>query len=270
MKILFIGDIVGRLGRITTKKLLPNISKSDNIGAILANGENLASGRGATAKTINEVRGFGVNYFTSGEHIFKHKGFEEEIDSQPILRPENFPEGSAGSGCAIVKLPKNKKILLINLIGRTFMKGSQTSRKGGENYQNPFKVVEEVLKKYRKDKIPKIVDFHAEATSEKIALGHFLDGRVTAVLGTHTHVPTADARILSKGTAFVTDIGMVGSLNSVIGVKKEIIMDRFLGNSRDAFEWQKKGPAVFNSVLIEVDEKEGKAKSIKRVDKVVE
>jgi len=277
MKILFVGDIVGRLGRVTTKKVLPSLEKRDSIGLILANGENLASGRGVTAKTLSEMRSLGIEYFTSGEHIFRAPGFEQEIDDLPILRPENLtresftgrkevferlPDELPGKGFVLIDKGKNK-VLLINLIGSALFVKRES--------RNPFSVVEEIIEKYRAEGVKNIiVDFHAEATSEKIALAHFLDGRVTAVIGTHTHVPTADGRILPGGTAFITDIGMVGSLDSVIGVKKEIIIDRYLEKSKDPFEWQQSGPAVFNSVLVEFDEKTGKAISIERIDKLVE
>ncbi|MFH1566157.1 MAG: TIGR00282 family metallophosphoesterase [bacterium] len=259
MKILFIGDIVGSLGRSTIANLLPFIKKGDSINLCLANSDNIAGGRGVTEKTVREVQSFGVDFFTSGDHIFDVKGFENDIKNLPfIVKPANFTTDSPGNEYGIFDLGKLGRFGIVSLLGRTFIK---------TNSECPFKKVSVILDRLEKEKLNGIfVDFHAEATSEKIAMGYFLDGRVTAVFGTHTHIPTADCRILPNGTAFVSDVGMVGALNSVLGVKKEIIINNFVSSLQEKFEWVKEGPAVFNSVILDYNEKKGKVVHIERRD----
>jgi len=260
IKILFIGDIVHKIGREAVKKALPKIKKDNNIDLVIANGEHASTGYGITEKAYGELLDYGVDFLTSGNHIFRKKEiipFLEEKSTR-IIRPANFPEGTPGRYFDIVKV-KNKKIAILNFMGRVFMKDETDS---------PFRKADQVLKEVNKIKI-KIVDFHADITSEKLAFGHYLDGRVTAVLGSHTHVPTADARILEKGTAYVSDTGMVGPVESVLGVKKEIIVEKYLTAMPGKHESDTEGKCFFNSVMIEINEK-GNAVEIKRIDKIVE
>jgi metallophosphoesterase (TIGR00282 family) len=260
MKILFIGDIVGSLGRKTAKEVLTRLKKRDTIAIVVANADNLAHGRGATGLTIKECVDFGVDIFTGGDHLFHIKGFQDEISSLPIARPTNFYNPVPGKGYFVSQDTKYP-FCVVSLIGSTF---------GGGNVENAFYAITRTLNDLAKKGIRNIlVDIHGDLTSEKIALGYFLDGKVSAVVGTHTHVATCDQKILEKGTAFVTDVGMVGAYDSVLGVKKEIIIQRFLSSLPTKFEWVDTGKALFNSVLIDVDEKTGKAKSIERKDFVV-
>jgi len=254
MKILIIGDIVARPGRDYAKEILPGVIKDHKVDFTIANAENIAHGRGATRKTLEELIQVGVDYFTSGDHIFWQKGFEDDIDSLPIIRPANFPSNSPGEGHAVVDAGKLGNILLINLMGRVSFRS--------QLLDDPFRKVDEILEDHKdKDISYIIVDFHAEATSEKAALGFYLDGRVGAVVGTHTHVPTCDNRVLPKGTLFVSDIGMTGIIDSVLGVEKEIIIDQFLSGMNQRFEWENAGTKAFRSVLL--DTQKG---SITRID----
>ncbi len=247
MNILFIGDIVSRLGRDITASLLPKIKKDANISLVIANGENLAGGRGATKETLEEMQKAGIDYFTSGNHIFWQKDFKNEIDQLPILRPANYPEDIAGKGFKTIDCGAEGQVLLINLLGKTFMGTAECAA-------CPFRTVDKILEQFEDKNIKAvIVDFHAESTSERQALGYYLDGRVSAVVGTHSHVPSADPRLLPKGTAFVTDVGMTGPRNSVLGVDPEIIIKKMTTPYPQRFEWVKEGEAVLNSVLIETD-----------------
>ncbi len=261
MKILFIGEIVGKLGRQTVGRVLPTLSKDANITVSFANAENIAHGKGVTKGTLEEVQSYGVDAFTSGNHVFWRQGVSEILDSDDIsiIRPANYPNDVPGRGFQIIDLGKDGRVLLINLLGRTFF---------NEPVFCPFRTVDKILEELADEEFAAIVvDFHAEATSESVAMGWYLDGRVTAVVGTHRHVPTADAWVMPQGTAFVTDIGMVGARHSVLGVEPGIIIDKLKNPQPQKFEWVEEGPAVFNSVLIEVEG--GKAKSIERVDKVL-
>jgi 2',3'-cyclic-nucleotide 2'-phosphodiesterase len=260
MKILFIGDIVGRPGRKTIKELLPEIREEFTPDAIIANGENMAHGRGISDETVRDMERAGIMFFTSGNHIFANKAAVPKLNDSkfPVIRPANFPPGNPGRGYQIIETGKFQKILVINLMGRVFMK---------QNYDCPFRATDEILKEHENEDLSAIiVDIHAEATSEKVALGHYLNGRVTAVLGTHTHIPTADATILDEGTAYLTDVGMVGAQDSVIGVEKEPIIQGFLTQMPFKYEIAD-GPCVLGAVLIEVDEKTKKATEIKQIIK---
>ena len=244
MKTLIIGDIFGKPGRHTIKEVLGKLKKEHEFDLIIANGENLAHGRGMTIKTFNEMREIGIDFFTTGNHVFSnHNIFPELIKTRPrIIRPANFPEGNIGHGHRILSI-KKKKILIINLTGRVFME---------RNYDCPFRKIDQILAEHKKEKLDGIlVDFHAEATSEKMAMKHYLDGRVTALLGTHTHVPTADSEITSKNMAYVTDIGMTGPTDSVIGVTKESVIESFLKQSNFKLD-AAPGPCIFNAVMIEI------------------
>ncbi|MEA2020255.1 MAG: TIGR00282 family metallophosphoesterase [Patescibacteria group bacterium] len=256
MRILFLGDIVSRLGRKAVRKFLPKLRKADNVDLAIGNVENLAGGRGATKETIEEVLSFGLDYCTSGDHIFALSSFRNQIDSLPVLRPANYPQDVPGKGYAILDLG-SQQILLINLLGLSV---------GRENVNCPFRAADKIVSEKGDQAAAIVVDFHSENTSERRALGFYLDGRVSAVLGTHSHIPTADAQILPQGSAYVSDVGMCGPLNSVLGVEKEIIIERFKYPYHRRFEWVKSGPAKLNSVLIDIG-KDGLAQKIERRDK---
>jgi metallophosphoesterase (TIGR00282 family) len=256
MRILMIGDVIGKPGRSAVEALVPGLRKEYDIDFVIANGENAAGGIGLTPETADELLKSGVDIITSGNHIWAHKAMVSSIDSYPqVLRPLNYPKGVAGKGYAVVK-----NTLVVNLIGRTFM----------GNLDCPFRAIDSLIEELGADKpVMIVIDFHAEATSEKLALGWYLNGRVSAVVGTHTHVGTIDARLLPKGTAYITDIGMVGPEQSVIGDDIDLVIDRFLTQMPHRISVGK-GRVSFNSVLIEVDETSGKAISIRRIDREVD
>ncbi len=262
IKILFFGDIVGKIGRKALAQILPRLKKEFKPDLILANGENLAHGSGFTKKTVEEVLALGVDLLTSGNH-FSKKEFKELVtdNDYKILRPANYPPSVPGVGYKILKV-KGKKVIIINLIGRVFFR---------ENFDCPFRKFDELknsLKLNKNDII--IVDFHSEATSEKVSLGWYLDGQVSAVLGTHTHVPTCDLRILTEKTAYVSDLGMVGARDGVIGVAKEGPLQGFLQQLPGQFTIPEKGWAVINAVFLAINPKNGKAEKISRVDRMLE
>jgi 2',3'-cyclic-nucleotide 2'-phosphodiesterase len=262
LKILFIGDINGKIGRQAVAKILPKLKKSLKIDLVIANAENIAHGSGVTEETIKELQAAGVDYMTTGDHAFKTKRDSCVFENLPVLRPANFPPGLPGRGYFVFEY-KGKKIALINLIGRVFMH---------MDYDCPFRKLDEILAELdlQGNKLSAIiVDIHAEATSEKIALGHYVDGRVTAVLGTHTHVMTADSHITDKGMAYITDVGMVGASDSCIGVDKENIIKTFLTQIKYKHIIPEKGQAIFNSVLININEKNSRASSIKSIIKFI-
>ena len=219
MKILFLGDVMGRSGRHSLRDHLPQAITDNNIDFVIANGENAAGGFGITESICNELYSYGVNVITTGNHLWDQKEITNYIDKdQNLLKPYNFAEGSPGLGFNIYELDNKEKIAVINIMGNLFMRSCD----------NAFFKIEEVLQKIDvKDLSFIFVDFHAEASSEKMAMGHHLDGRVTAVVGTHTHVPTADATIMEHGTAYQTDAGMCGDYDSVIGTKKEEFVRKF-------------------------------------------
>jgi len=259
MKILFIGDIVAKPGRRVVKQILPDLIKEEKIDLVVANIENLAHGKGATEKTIEEVRNSGVDIMTSGNHIWFREDFTEILNTDPsILRPANYPSDLPGFGFTYATISK-QKILIINLVGRQWM---------NEPTDEPYRTIDNILRDQVDKEKPDVilVDFHAEATSEKAALAWFLDGKVTAVIGTHTHVPSADAQILPKGTAFVTDVGMSGALNSILGVEPAIIIKKQKDPTPARFEWVEDGPSVFRSVMISI-KRGGRVDKIERVDK---
>lgn len=268
IKILFFGDIVGRIGRKAIAKILPEFKRELNPDLVLANAENLAHGLGVTQKTLNEILGAGVDFLTSGNHIWQKEEAYEILAQRdiPLIRPANFPQDMPGKGYRLLELG-TKKILIINLVGRAFIE---------EESSCPFKALDEILQDFSKENLSGIiVDFHGEATSEKVALGWYadgraeLDGRVSAVLGTHTHIPTIDLRILPQGTGYITDIGMVGAKDSVIGMKKENIIKNFLYQTGGSFELPEEGIAVVNSVFLIIDSENKKTLKIKRVDREI-
>lgn len=251
IKILFIGDIVGRPGRNAVKAVLQNLKKKEKIDFVFANGENLAAGRGMTIEKYQEMIDVGIDYFTSGNHIWNNKAFIEHLDDPEVkvLRPENYPTGNPGRG--IVEISNG--IVLVNLQGRVFMP---------DDVNDPFATAQNIVNQYKNKII--IIDFHAEATSEKVALGYYLDGKVSAVLGTHTHVQTADEEILPNGTGYISDIGMTGPKESVLGVEKEIIIEKFLTQLPKSHKVAV-GEMIFSAVLIEIDTQSKKTIEIKRI-----
>lgn len=259
MKILVIGDIVAKQGRKAVAAVLPELRKKEKIDLVIANIENLSHGKGATAEKVEELRDCGVDIFTSGNHIWFKQEFQQTLETDPtVIRPANYPADSAGFGFTLAEVGK-KKVMVVNLLGRQWI---------DEPVDEPYRTVDQILNDQLEKEKPDVivVDFHAEATSEKNALAWFLDGRVSFVFGTHTHIPTADAWILPKGTAFVTDVGMSGALHSVLGVDPNIIIRKQKDTTPVKFEWVETGPKVFRSCLVEIDA-HGKAKSIKRIDK---
>lgn len=255
MKILFIGDIVGRPGRQAIEKHLGRLVDTGMVDLVIANGENAAGGFGLTLDVAQELYAQGVQVITSGNHIWdKKEGLEQLLSDRRVLRPANYPEGAPGKGCGVYATAGGSPVGVINLEGRVFM----------ANLECPFRVADRLVDELRAATSVILVDFHAEATSEKIALAHYLSGRVSAVVGTHTHVQTADERILAGGTAFITDVGMTGSRDSVIGIRKDIAIEKFLRQLPMRFEIAKKEP-VFSAVLLDVNEQSGQAQTVERV-----
>jgi len=249
---LAIGDIVGKPGRQAVHELVPDLRKEYGIDLVIANGENAAGGFGLTVATAQELLDDSVDIITSGNHIWAQKEIIPYLDEDvPVLRPLNYPPGVTGRGY----LMKNR-VMVVNLIGRTFMM----------NYDCPFRAIDALLEKLSTRPKIIIVDFHAEATSEKVAMGRYLDGRVSAVLGTHTHVGTIDARILPGGTAYVTDIGMTGPDDSIIGDDPEAVIQRFLTMMPHHLSVGR-GKPIFNAIMVDIDEKNGKATRIERISR---
>ena len=255
MKILMVGDVFGKAGRKTFAEITPKIKEEKNIDVVVVNGENAAHGSGLTVLTFNELLSSGADIVTSGNHIWSNKDVFEIIDREPfLLRPANYPEGTEGKGFCIFPY-RSKNIGVINLLGRTFMQAVDC----------PFVCASTILKEIKNKCDIILVDFHAEATSEKISLGYFLDGKVTAVVGTHTHVQTADERILPNGTAYMTDLGMVGILDSVIGLDIQSVIERFVTCKSKKFIAPEKGTCVYSAVLLEIEDSTNKTKNIERI-----
>ncbi len=255
MRILAIGDIIGKPGREAVDILLPDLRQQYRVDLVIANGENAAGGVGITALTAKELLDVGVDIITSGNHVWAHKDILPHLDSDmPILRPLNYPPGVVGRGYLI-----RKNVMVVSLMGRTFI----------GNLDCPFQAMDKLLAAVTPKTPVIIVDFHAEATSEKMAMGRYLDGRVSAVLGTHTHVGTIDHQIFPNGTAYVTDIGMTGPIDSIIGDKVELVISRFLSAIPHRLSVGE-GRTVFNAVMVDIDESSGKARSIERIQREVE
>ena len=249
MKILFIGDIFGSPGRRIVADHLQDIVKAQGIDLAIANAENSAGGFGITPAIAEDLFALGLDVLTSGNHIWDKREIYDYIDRTPrLLRPANYPAGSPGRGVAIVK-----QCAILNLQGRVYM----------PNTDCPFRTADRLLAELDPAIKVRFVDFHAEVTSEKISMGWYLDGRVSAVIGTHTHVPTADTRVLAGGTAYQTDVGMTGPYDSVIGVEKDMIVKRFLTAMPGRMEAARHNVEL-HSVIIDVDETTGKARSIRR------
>ncbi|MEN3033582.1 MAG: TIGR00282 family metallophosphoesterase [Aquificaceae bacterium] len=257
MKFLIVGDIIGKPGRKALKSALEELR--DSFDVLVVNVENSAGGFGINRKVFQELKDLGVDVMTSGNHIWDKKEVLEFIDiSHELLRPANYPDNVPGRGYGIFE--KNGfKFAVINLMGRTFL---------DSNLDNPFSVFDKIYEDIKNLVNIIIVDFHAETTSEKWAFGLYVDGRASAVYGTHTHVPTADEIILKSGTGFITDVGMSGCLYSVIGMRPKEVIHRFLYGFSQKFEVEETGPIVFNGILLEVCQNSGKALSIKRFRKI--
>ena len=255
MRVLMVGDVVGRPGRQAVAGLLPGLRKELGIDLTVVQGENIAAGFGLTQDTVRELLAAGVDVITTGNHVWDRKEFLPHLEQSemPVIRPMNYPKSAPGRGYIDLG-----NVVIVNLIGRVFV---------GEA-DSPFAVVDGFLKTHVAVGRPILVDFHAEATSEKQALGWYLDGKVAAVVGTHTHVATADARILPKGTAYITDLGMVGPIDSVIGMETEDALYRFLNNMPRHLRVAG-GRCRFNSVLIDLDDATGVARTIERVDREI-
>jgi metallophosphoesterase (TIGR00282 family) len=254
-RILFIGDIVGRPGRELVRRALAALVDRHQIDIVIANAENAAAGFGITREIGDQILGWGVDVMTSGNHIWDKKEAIAYIGVEPrLLRPANFPAGVPGSGSCLARTADGRTVGVINVMGRVFM----------SNIDDPFAVVLREIEAMRQRTRVIFVDFHAEATSEKIAMGWHLDGKVAAVVGTHTHVQTADERILPKGTAYLTDVGMTGPHDSVIGVETEVALGRFLNAMPARFETATANPRL-NAVVVDADERSGLATDIERL-----
>ncbi|WP_206811871.1 TIGR00282 family metallophosphoesterase [Paradesulfitobacterium ferrireducens] len=256
MKILFVGDIVGNPGRQAVKIFLQDVQKEYQIDVTIANAENAAGGNGLTPQIAQELFDAGIQFMTMGNHVWDQRSIMDYIENeQRLIRPANYPLGAPGKGYGYIR-SGGKKIGVLNLSGRVYM----------TPLEDPFVGAIRLINQIQQETPNIIVDFHAEATSEKQALGWFLDGKVSAVLGTHTHVQTADARLLAEGTAYITDVGMTGPRDSVLGVKKEIIIKRFLTQMPVKFELAP-GPVQFNAVILDIDENTGKTRSIEGIQR---
>jgi metallophosphoesterase (TIGR00282 family) len=254
MQILFIGDIVGKPARNYLKEILPKLKNDLKLDFIVGNGENAAGGSSITPDTAKELFNSGINVITSGDHIFKKRESKEALETMDVIRPLNYGEFASGRGY-IIKRVNNNPVAVINLIGRVFM----------QPLDCPFKSISSVLDNIRSQSKIIIVDVHAEATSEKLALGYFLSGKVSAVIGTHTHIPTSDERIIDNFTAYITDVGMTGSFDSILGREKHQVIERFITNMPTRFNLAQNDVRM-QAVLINIDDLSGRALSIKRLE----
>lgn len=256
MNFLLIGDIVGHGGRNAVNALVPELRKEFDIDFIIANGENMAGGRGMNTKTLKSLDESEIDVIASGDHIWDQRQFLGEIDNWPnVLRPANLPSGQPGKGYDIFMAKNGKKVGVVNLLGQVFV---------GTNADNPFQAAEKIIEEIKAETDIIFVDFHAEATSEKIAMGFFLDGQVSCVFGTHTHVQTNDAKVLENGTAYITDIGMVGSRNSVLGRKVSAVLKKFSTGIPSSFDVVNSA-ITLTGALVKVDDITGKAVSIQTI-----
>jgi len=260
MRILFLGDIVGKPGRRAVQALVPRLIDREHLDLVIANCENVAGGAGVDPRSARDLFDAGAHVLTSGNHVWRDKAMPEFIVGEGrLLRPANFPPMVPGRGWTIAETAGGVAVVVVNLIGRVFM----------DSVDCPFRTAETVLVELGARAAVIVVDLHAEATSEKAAMGWFLDGRVTAVLGTHTHVQTADERLLPRGTAYITDVGMCGPTESVIGVRSELAVRRFLTHMPVKFEVAS-GPVVVQGVIVDADAQTGRARSVRRVREVYE
>jgi len=255
MKLVFIGDIVGQPGRKAVAQRLPEVRERWRPDVVLANAENAAGGLGATPEIIRELKGLGIQGFTMGNHTWRKKVLVSALSDFPeLVRPANYPPGLPGRGATLIHLPDGRKLGLLDLIGRVYM----------EPFDCPFRTADEMLPALQEQTSAILVDIHAEATSEKVAMGWYLEGRCSAVVGTHTHVQTADEWILPGGTAYITDVGMCGPIHSVIGTDKDIVVNKFATGMPEKFVVAR-GPAIFAAVFVEIDDATGRALRIERI-----
>lgn len=254
MRILAVGDIVGESGVRKLKEVLPKIKKEEKIDFVITNGENSAGGMGITEKIYREMIDLGINTITMGNHTWGKKDIFKFIDEPQILRPANYPKGVVGKGLGIYEC-KGKKIAVMNFIGRVDINILS---------ENPFIMAKEMVEEIKENVDIIIIDFHAEATAEKIAMGRFLDGKITVLFGTHTHVQTADEQILPEGTAYITDIGMTGPKDSVIGMDIHASIKRFETTLPEKYKLAE-GDCIFNGVIFDIDDETNKVKEIKRI-----
>lgn len=253
MKILAIGDLVGENGVEKLKKNLNNLQEAESIDFTIVNAENAAGGMGLTTKIFNELKKLDIDVFTMGNHTWGKKDIFSFINDPRLIRPANYSKGVPGRGYTIIE-KDNKKVAVINLIGRTDI---------GVLSENPFTCIENILSKV--DAKIKILDFHAEATAEKIAMGYYVDGRMSAMFGTHTHVQTADEKILTNGTGYITDVGMTGPSNAVIGMDKEVALKRFVTSLPERYKLAE-GECMLNGIIFDIDEESGKTKRLYRIN----
>ena len=255
LRILFVADVVGQPGRDAVKAILPGLKREVGADLAIVNGENAAGGFGLTSKIVAELKAAGADVITTGNHVFAQKEFVPELPNlERVLRPANYPPAAPGRGSCVVEVA-GRQVLVMNLMGRIFL----------DHLDDPFRAADSILVAHPDVKIV-FCDMHAEATSEKTAMGWHLDGRASAVVGTHTHIPTADARVLPKGTAYVTDVGMVGPRDGCIGMDKDVVLQRFLTGVPNRFVVAS-GPVTFNSVVVTISGSTGRATSIQRVDR---
>jgi metallophosphoesterase (TIGR00282 family) len=261
VRCLVIGDIIGKPGREATYRLLPELRTELDLDMVVANGENIAAGAGLTPRLAEELLAGGIDVVTSGNHIWDKREIYDYLDTErPVLRPLNYPDAAPGRGWTVHQTDAGVEVAIINAMGRVFM----------NQLDSPFTKLDALLDEAAEPLPPvRIVDFHCEVTSEKNAMGWYLDGRVSAVVGTHTHVPTADARVLPKGTAYISDIGMTGPRDSIIGMKIETVMPRFTHHLPTRFEVAD-GPVSFNAVVIEAEVASGRATGIQQVQRLLE
>jgi 2',3'-cyclic-nucleotide 2'-phosphodiesterase len=259
--VLFMGDVVGKPGVLAVRTLLPRLIARHEADLVIANAENSEGGAGISGESAEALLSAQVSLLTSGNHFWTKRQILPWVEVHPdrLLRPANYPEGSPGRGYTVLRTPDGRKLGVLNLEGRVFMK----------NLDDPFRVGERLVAELRRTTPCILVDMHCEATSEKNAMGAWLDGKVSAVVGTHTHVQTADERVLPGGTAFVTDVGMCGPWDSVIGVKKELVLERFLTQRPLAFEPAKRDTHL-QGAIVEIDDETGRARSIARVQERLE
>jgi len=255
MRVLCIGDIMGEPGRRAVARAVPRLVAQHQIDVVIGNGENVAGGFGITPELAEELFEMGLSVITTGNHAWDKKEVLEYFPRESrLLRPANYPAGVPGKGSVVIETAGGERLAVLQLMGRAYM----------PTIDCPFQVAKREVSRLKQETSAVIVDMHAEATSEKMAMGYYLDGDVTAVVGTHTHVQTADNQILPKGTAYITDIGMTGPLHSVIGVKKELAIDKFLTGMPRRFEVAS-GPSVFCAVFLELDARLGKAIAFERI-----
>lgn len=267
MKILYIGDVYGRPGIEVVQRVLPNLKKEKKIDFVVAQGENVSEGRGLLKPDMKALQAAGVDFFTGGNwSIFNPAAYPLLDDpNEPTIRPANYPTGTPGLGHKYIKLPNapgpSRRILVVSLLGKI------VGRDKDKELDNPLKVIDEILAREKShNRVATIVNFHGDYSSEKVIIGHYLDGRVTAVIGDHWHIPTADARVLPGGTAHVSDVGMVGTLNSSLGVKLSAVIPRWRDGVVNRNEIETEGPRQFNAVLIKSDDSTGLANSIESIN----